>query len=163
MTGELFFNLSAVAIEGRALIIDGPPGSGKSSLALALIDRGAGLIGDDGVSFHVSESGQLLASPPPEITGLLEVRGVGLVSLISEGDVPVALILKLVNENDAALGERLPSALNIRSIMGIEVPVLPFLPGIIAPAERAMCALRRWGMCQQGLSRRAVTGSTGTI
>ena len=45
-------NVTAVAIGGRALLIDGPPGSGKSSLALALIDRGALLIGDDAV--HLS-------------------------------------------------------------------------------------------------------------
>src|SRR3546814_11755709 len=41
---------SAVAIGGRAVLIIGPPGSGKTSLALALIDRGATLIGDDGVA-----------------------------------------------------------------------------------------------------------------
>ena len=45
---------TAVEIGGRALLIEGPPGSGKSSLALALIDRGARLIGDDSVMLEVS-------------------------------------------------------------------------------------------------------------
>ena len=76
----LVHQASAVAIEGRALLIEGPPGSGKSSLALALIERGAGLIGDDAVTLTASEE-QLIASPPPNITGLLEVRGVGLARL----------------------------------------------------------------------------------
>lgn len=40
---------TCIAIGGRALLIEGPPGSGKSSLALSLIDRGAMLIGDDSV------------------------------------------------------------------------------------------------------------------
>ena len=46
------FQASAVAINGRALLIEGEPGAGKSSLALALIDRGAQLIGDDGVALR---------------------------------------------------------------------------------------------------------------
>ena len=68
---------SCVAIGGRAVLIEGPPGSGKSSLALALIDRGAVLVGDDGVAL-AARDGRLFASPPPNIAGLLEVRNVGL-------------------------------------------------------------------------------------
>ncbi|HQA17982.1 MAG TPA: serine kinase, partial [Novosphingobium sp.] len=47
---SLVHQATCVAIKGRALLIEGPPGSGKSSMALALIDRGAALIGDDGVT-----------------------------------------------------------------------------------------------------------------
>ena len=59
---------SAVVIGGRALLIEGPPGSGKSSLTLALIDRGAGLIGDDAVTL-MREGAALIASPhnPPGV------------------------------------------------------------------------------------------------
>jgi ABC-type transport system involved in cytochrome bd biosynthesis fused ATPase/permease subunit len=59
----LLRQLTCVAIGGRAVLIDGSSGSGKSSLALALIDRGAALVGDDGVALRV-ESGVLLASRP---------------------------------------------------------------------------------------------------
>ena len=61
MSGELY-QATCVAIEGRGLMIEGSPGSGKSSLALALIDRGAMLIGDDGVLLE-PRGDRLHASP----------------------------------------------------------------------------------------------------
>jgi hypothetical protein len=88
---------TAVAIAGRAVLIEGPPGSGKSSLALALIDRGAVLIGDDAVTLEVVD-GRLLASPPPHIAGLIEVRNLGLLTMPVFGGVPVALVLVLDHE-----------------------------------------------------------------
>lgn len=133
---------SAVAIDGRALLIEGPPGSGKSSLALALIDRGAGLIGDDAVTLTV-EGGRLMASPPPNIAGLFEVRGVGIATLPLAPPAPVALLLSL----GGPAPERLPDTLlPTRAIAGIAVPVLAFDPGTIAPALRAEWALRLHGL-----------------
>ncbi|MFL0357214.1 HPr kinase/phosphorylase [Erythrobacter sp. GH1-10] len=139
-TPDTLVQASAVAIDGRALLIEGPPGSGKSSLALALIDRGAGLIGDDGVSL-MPESGTVLAACPPNIAGLIEVRGVGLVRLPATEQAPLALILTLGGES-----ERLPETLATRTIFDIEIPVLPFDPGAIAPAVRAEWALREHGL-----------------
>lgn len=133
---------SAVAIGRRALLIEGPPGSGKSTLALALIDRGAQLIGDDGVTLCADADGSLIASPPPNIAGLLEVRGVGLVNMPVAAPAPAALILTL----GGASAERLPDALPHRIIAGISVPVLAFEPGTIAPAARAEWALRLHGL-----------------
>ncbi len=132
---------SAVVIEGRAVLIEGPPGSGKSSLALALIARGAGLIGDDAVTLS-AKAGRLIASAPPNIAGLLEVRGVGLATLPLAPPAPVALILTL----GGPPAERLPEMpLPRRMIAGLGVPVLAFDPGTIAPAERATWALRLHG------------------
>jgi serine kinase of HPr protein (carbohydrate metabolism regulator) len=89
-------NVSCVAIGGRAVLIEGAPGSGKSSLALALIDRGGVLVGDDGVTL-APRDGRLWASPPPNIDGLIEVRNVGLVTLPT-GSAPVALVIRLAEE-----------------------------------------------------------------
>lgn len=140
---------SAVVIDGRALLIEGPPGSGKSSLALALIDRGAGLIGDDAVALSVDPHGHLIAAPPPNIAGLLEVRGVGLAPLPVAPPVPVALILSL----GGAAPERLPETpLSRRPVTGVAIPVLAFDPGTIAPAARAEWALRMHGLPCEGAS-----------
>lgn len=141
-SGTFVHQAGAVSIDGRALLIEGPPGSGKSSLALALIDRGAGLIGDDAVTL-AGVDGQLIASPPPNIAGLIEVRGVGLVRLPPADPAPVGLILVL----GGPAPERLPETpLARRTIAGVAVPVLPFDPGTIAPARRAELALRLHGM-----------------
>ena len=69
------YQVRAVAIDGRALLIEGEPGVGKSSLALALIERGAILIGDDGVTLSREAAGlepTLIARPPPNIEGLID-------------------------------------------------------------------------------------------
>ncbi|QIG53423.1 serine kinase [Altererythrobacter sp. BO-6] len=140
MSGSsLIAQASTIAIDGRALMIEGPPGSGKSSLALALIDRGAMLIGDDGVSLS-RDGDQVFASPPPNIAGKLEIRGVGIVEL-PVTQAPLALILSLDQE---AL--RYPDELARRDILGVAVPVLPFRCGDAIQALRAEWALRSHGL-----------------
>ncbi|MEM6475264.1 MAG: HPr kinase/phosphatase C-terminal domain-containing protein [Pseudomonadota bacterium] len=136
----LLYQASVVAIEGRALALEGPPGSGKSSLALALIGRGAALIGDDGVALH-RDGDRVIAAPPPNTNGLLEIRGVGLVTMPVAPPTPLALVLKL-----GMAGERLPDSLGTRALLGCNIPVLPFEPGNIAPAQRAHHALRLHGI-----------------
>jgi hypothetical protein len=133
---------SAVAIGGRALLIEGPPGSGKSSLVLALLDRGAGLIGDDAVTLR-AEGDRLIAAPPPNIAGLIEVRGVGLVRMASAPPAPVALILTLGGPPPPRLPE---PPLPRRTLAGVAIPLLAFDPGTIAPAVRAEHALAFHGL-----------------
>lgn len=144
--GTIVIQAGALAIGARALLIEGPPGSGKSSLALALIERGAGLIGDDAVTLFAQGARgyeRLIAAPPPHIAGLIEVHGVGIVRLPLAAPAPVALILSL----GAPGAERLPEVpLPRRTICGVAVPVLAFAPGSIAPAERAFHALRLHGL-----------------
>ena len=137
---SLIMQASVVVIGGRALAIEGPPGSGKSALALALIDRGAHLIGDDGVTLTRTDTA-IIAAPPPNIAGLIEVHGVGLVTLPVAPPAPLALVLTL-----GAPVDRLPSAAPARDILGIAIPCLPFDPGTIAPALRAEWALKQHGL-----------------
>ena len=85
---------SCVAIGNRAVLIEGEPGTGKSTLALGLIDRGAVLVGDDGVSLDL-RGNRLYASPAPAIAGLLEVRNLGLLQFPTLSEVPVGLVLRL--------------------------------------------------------------------
>lgn len=140
MAGELLLGgVTGVAIGGRALLIEGVPGSGKSSLALALIDRGAVLIGDDGVRLSQSD-GTLTAHPPPSVAGLLEVRNVGIIRLAA-ASAPVSLILRL----DMA-APRFPEEVARRGLLEVEVPELPFRPGDAVQALRAEWALRLHGL-----------------
>lgn len=133
-------NMTAVAVGGRALVLAGPPGSGKSTLALALIDRGAQLIGDDGVLLE--RNGDHLIAQPPEgqTRGLLEVRGVSLVSF-PVTSAPVALILEA---HDAP--PRLPETIERRTLLDIAIPVLPFDYRGHSAALRAELALRHHGL-----------------
>lgn len=130
---------TAVAIGGRALLIEGPAGSGKSSLALALVDRGATLIGDDGISLSM-RTGTLWALPAPATAGLIEIRNVGIVSLPTT-EAPVALVLDL-REDAPRFVERAESLV----IAGQAVPVLAFDPRIPATAVRAEHALALHGL-----------------
>ena len=99
-------------------MIEGVPGAGKSSLALALVDRGAVLVGDDGVLLEL-KANRLVAHPPPEIAGKLEIRGVGIVDLPTVS-APLALVLSLGGQS-----ERLPEA-EIIDYEGASLPRLPF-------------------------------------
>ena len=71
---------STVAVDGRAVLITGPSGSGKSDLALRLLDRGFTLVSDDQTIVR-REGNKLIASAPPNIAGKLEIRGVGIVEM----------------------------------------------------------------------------------
>ena len=71
---------STVALDGRAVLICGPSGSGKSDLALRLIDRGFRLVSDDQTIVR-KEGSKLIASAPPTIHGKLEIRGLGIIDI----------------------------------------------------------------------------------
>ncbi len=118
---------STVAIGGRAVLIEGVSGSGKSDLALRLIDRGAELVSDDYTLVQRLPQG-LTAAAAPNIAGKIEVRGIGIVELPYRENVPVALLVTL-----SAPPERLPEPGRSRSIMGIEVPCI-ILAGLEASA-----------------------------
>ena len=130
---------TCVAIAGRGVLIEGPPGSGKSSLALALIDRGAALVGDDGILLKLRD-GQLWALPPPAIDGLLEIRNVGLAKLPAEA-APVALALRL----DPAAPRFVETAERIE-LAGAEIPLIRLWPDTPALPLRAEWALRLHGL-----------------
>lgn len=109
---------SSVAIGGRAVLIGGLPGKGKSDLALRLIDRGAILVSDD-YSFVRRHGEQLIASAPPKIAGKIEIRGIGLAEFPTESDVPVALFVDL-----DVTPERLPERGESRTFAGVAIPVI---------------------------------------
>ena len=132
---------TCVAIGGRAVLIEGAPGAGKSSLALALIDRGARLVGDDSVMLEAVDT-RLLARPHPATAGLIEVRNLGLLPMPHVSDpMPVALVL--------ALDEQAPrhvEAAETCERAGIALPLLRLWPESPVQHLKAELALARLGL-----------------
>ncbi|WAT18807.1 HPr kinase/phosphatase C-terminal domain-containing protein [Aurantiacibacter sp. MUD11] len=136
---EVMPNVSCVAMRGRALLITGAPGSGKSSLALALLDRGGELIGDDGVT--LSQVGELVvATPPPNTEGLIEIRNVGLLE-VPTTRAPVAIVINLTTA-----AERLPLGHGMAILLGHQVPQVDLYPDTPALPLRAEAALEMHGL-----------------
>lgn len=106
---------TTVAIAGRGVLISGPSGSGKSDLALRLIDRGAVLVADDRTRITGGD-GRVLGGAPDAIAGRLEVRGLGILRLECDADVPLALCIELGDEP-----ERLPAP-RTRTVGGVALP-----------------------------------------
>jgi serine kinase of HPr protein (carbohydrate metabolism regulator) len=109
---------STVSIDGRAVMLSGTSGAGKSDLALRLIDRGALLVSDDYTVVRRVD-GELRAAPPATIAGKIEVRGIGVVEMDYVTDIPVALLVDLADRVD-----RLPMENATRDIAGVKVPVV---------------------------------------
>jgi serine kinase of HPr protein (carbohydrate metabolism regulator) len=97
---------TCVDVAGVGVLLRGPPASGKSDLALRLIDGGARLIADDQVELE-AEGGVLKATAPTTIAGLLEVRGVGVVRVPWQTEGCLDLVVDLVPSADV---ERLPAS-----------------------------------------------------
>ena len=109
---------TCVAVDGNGVLLRGPPGYGKSDLALRLIDTGARLVADDQTELRLSAD-RLEARPPPEIAGLLEVRGVG---VVPTDNLPAALVSAVVDLVAGDAVERLPEA-ECCVYLGVSVPL----------------------------------------
>jgi RNase adaptor protein for sRNA GlmZ degradation len=87
---------TCVAIGRTSVLLRGPSGSGKSDLALRLIDGGARLVADDQVSV-TSAGGWAIAESPPALRGLLEVRGIGILAVPWCPSAAIGAVIDLVS------------------------------------------------------------------
>jgi len=123
---------SAVLVGARAMLIRGPAGSGKSSLAFALIQAGHSgalpftrLVGDDRVHLEAAH-GRVLVRPAETLAGLIEVRGLGIRRVPYEPLSVVGLVMDLA----AADTERMPSSESaMTEVAGIALPRLAVAAG----------------------------------
>lgn len=128
-----------IAVAGRGVLIEGLPGSGKTSLALMLIDRGAALVGDDGVELALLHE-HLWAHPPAHTAGKMEIRNVGIIDLPA---APAPVALRLILSNDAP---RYVEIAPTTQICGAQIPTLMFDASGAAAAIRAEIALTLHGL-----------------
>lgn len=124
---------TTVAMAGRAMLIRGESGSGKSSLALSLMALGAGLVADDRTCL-TRDDACIMADAPATLRGLIEARHVGLLAAEAVGPVPLGWIVTLAD----ALPPRLPDHVT-EEVLGIAVPVLTVRADpALAPALRQL-------------------------
>ncbi len=128
--GSLLLHATAVAVAGRALLITGASGSGKSALALEMMARGAQLVADDRVIAAVDPAaGGLWLSAPARLRGLIEARGLGLLHAESLPRARAAAILDLDRHETA----RLPDSRETE-LLGCRLPLLHNFASAYFPA-----------------------------
>lgn len=133
---------TCVAIGGRAVLIEGPSGTGKSSLALRLIDRGGELIGDDSVLLE-ARNGRLFAQPHPNTRGLMEVRNLGVLPFACRDETPVALFLSLDRE-----APRFVDSPGRITLLGVDLPHLRLWPDGDSLPLKTELALLHYGLTE---------------
>ena len=112
------FHATSVVLEENGIMILGKPGSGKSDLALRLIDNGATLVSDDlTICKKIGENIFLFSTE--EIRGLLEVREIGIITVPYVEKVRLKMITELTNNDN----ERLPKPKSVK-ILGVRIPKL---------------------------------------
>ena len=131
---------STVATDGRAVVIMGPSGSGKSDLALRLLDRGFTLVSDDQTVVK-RDGDRLVASAPMNLAGKLEIRGIGIVDMETISSVPVALLVELTSEI-----QRLPDENRERPVLGIKLPLISIDAMTASAPSKVALALDRMGL-----------------
>jgi HPr kinase/phosphorylase len=109
---------TVLPIQGRAVLITGAAGSGKSTLSLALMGRGCGLIADDQTILSLRD-GTLFAACPAALSGLIEARGIGILNADPHPPAPVTLCIDM----DSVETERLPPRRCV-TFLGCSVPLI---------------------------------------
>lgn len=128
---------TCISIDGRGVILRGPPGSGKSDLALRLVDEGARLVADD-LCALVFEKPHVVAVPPKHFPGCIEVRGLGILPVPSSGPVPIFLVCDLVPKGES---ERLPDT-DYLELCTVAIRLIRADPFQVSTPARIRLALR---------------------
>ena len=137
---RLTLHASCVELLGTGVVLLGPPGSGKSDLALRLIDGGARLVSDDRLA--VERSGDVLIGRAPDaVAGLIEVRGLGFMRIDHCASSRLGLAVALSGAEPAP---RLPERM-FYELLGVALPYLelnPRTPSACAKVRLALTAQR---------------------
>ncbi|WP_108813519.1 HPr kinase/phosphorylase [Loktanella sp. Alg231-35] len=118
MTAPQIVHATSVAWDGRAVLITGQSGAGKSALGLQLLGLGCTLVADDRVTLTATD-GTLTASCPPTIAGLIEARGIGILNAEHIQQASIQLVVDL----DSIAEERLPQR-RVITLLGCDIPLI---------------------------------------
>ena len=128
---------TAIAIDGRAVLLRGPSGAGKSDLALRLIDGGARLVADDQVELRRAGE-RVVVTAPAAIAGLIEVRGLGILRVEAVAEATLALLVDLVPSAEV---DRFPET-HYEDVLGLVVSSIVLSPFEASAAAKLRFALR---------------------
>jgi HPr kinase/phosphorylase len=137
---------TAVVLGNRAALLRGPSGSGKSDLAVRALGQPKTvsmeipftLVADDQVVVRVGAQG-LTVSPPSRLSGLIEVRGLGIVTVPYCAEAQLSLLVNLVDHRDV---DRLPDPWPTETLLGVALPVMNLTPfEASAPLKLALALL----------------------
>jgi HPr kinase/phosphorylase len=131
-------NVYATCVEmaGSGVLLRGPPGSGKSDLALRIVDGGGRLVADDQTLLRrVGEA--IVASAPASIAGRIEARGIGILAVPSIPEATVRLVVDMVSPSGI---ERLPEPGRCR-YLDCTLPLIA-----VAPFEASAAAKIRFAL-----------------
>ncbi|MEO1190339.1 MAG: RNase adapter RapZ, partial [Pseudomonadota bacterium] len=135
-TGQEAIHATCISLYGQGLLLRGPSGSGKSDLALRLLDAGGLLVSDD--QTLVSAKGErLFASAPETLSGRMEVRGLGVVGRPALVSVAVMLVVDLMPASEI---ERLPAQRSTR-LLDRELPLIALDPSTASAIAKIRLAL----------------------
>ena len=133
---------SAVVCRGAGILIRGAPGTGKSTLALRLIEDGGRLIGDDRVHLGACH-GRIIASAHGATAGRIELRGRGPLDRPFEQSAIIRLVVDFVPPDEI---ERLPGQEALTAtLLGVRLPRQPVAanspaaPALVREALSAIC------------------------
>ncbi len=133
----MMIHASCVAVDGAGILLRGPSGSGKSDLALRMIDEGARLVADDQVVIAQTD-GRIVASAPDRLAGLIEVRGLGVIRIDPLAQAPLILVADLM-ATDAI--ERMPEP-DSTQLLGIDLPLFRLDPFPASASAKLRLAAR---------------------
>jgi HPr kinase/phosphorylase len=131
---------SCVVWSGAGVVLIGPSGSGKSDLAVRLIDAGAQLVADDQLTIERCGD-RLIGRPHEALAGLIEVRGLGIMRVGHCPSCPLGLVVAL---DCAGPWPRLPERASYE-LLGVALPYLrldPRTPSACAKIKLALAAER---------------------
>lgn len=127
---------TCIAINGRAVLFRGPSASGKSDLALRVVEAGGHLVADD-QTMLTRENDTLVATCPETISGRIEIRGIGILPVPTIRRAPLSLVMDLVPSEQI---DRFPDPRRCQ-YLGIDVPLLNIAPFEVSAAAKVRLAL----------------------